>query len=638
MNIIEVIPITHEKVPETLSYFSTADPAPGAIVSVPLRTRHIPAIISTVRPAIDMKSEIRRAPYEIRKLAKIKATSFLNKTFMDNCAKLANYYATHSGAIINTLINRTLLDNASKIAPPIYNNRPKSEIVAIQGDDNDRISSWRSLIRQEFARKRSLVFYVPTIESGNWLFESLERGVEEYIFTLNSDITEKKIVETWNTIAETEHPVVVIATGSFSIMPRSDIETVVIERENDHGWIGQKAPFLDHRYAIETLTRSRGDKLYVADVLLRNETLFRTERNDISAGQPFKWRSISNAEDMFIDMKDPDAPRIPPANTDDKSDKSKFKVLSDQLLATVSANREDNTHLFLFALRRGLATSTVCDDCDTIVACNVCGAPIVLHTSANGSNFYLCHRCGDMSSADRLCDNCNSWRLAPLGIGIDRVYKEIVDKSPGTEVFRIDADTTKTPKQIRAVIDRFVQSPGSVLVGTELAIAYLPSRIDHIGIVSLDSLFALPDFRIPEKIMYLLTRFRNLAERSIIVQTRKAEEKIFEYGIKGNLSDFYRITIAERKRFQYPPYRTLIKLSIEGKKDIIAKAMSEIERDIKPYEIDIFPAFTSSGRGNSNIHGLLRIDPIRWPDQRLVNLLRNLPPSVSVRIDPESLL
>lgn len=123
-----------------------------------------------------------------------------------------------------------------------------------------------------------------------------------------------------------------------------------------------------------------------------------------------------------------------------------------------------------------------------------------------------------------------------------------------------------------------------------------------------------------------------------MVQTRKAEEKVFDCGLKGNLSDFYRTTLEERKQFGYPPFSTLIKITIEGKKDPIAKLMAEVQEILDPREIEIFPAFTATVRGNSIIHGLLRLPEGGWPNSDLIAKLRSLPPNVKVKVDPESLL
>ena len=171
-----------------------------------------------------------------------------------------------------------------------------------------------------------------------------------------------------------------------------------------------------------------------------------------------------------------------------------------------------------------------------------------------------------------------------------------------------------------------------------MALVYLTTKVDHIAIASLDSLLALPDFRIQEKIMHVLIRLRNSASRSILVQTRRAEEKIFDYALKGNLSDFYRTTLDERKKFLYPPFTTLIKITIEGKKDVIAQRMAEVQKLLSPHEIDVFPAFTATARGNSVIHGLLRLRRGEWPHLELAARLKGLSQDIKVKVDPESLL
>ena len=655
MNIITVIPLVRSKITKDLSYFTAADIPVGAIVTVPLRSKMVHGIVTKSRSAADLKSDIRNADFEIKKLSKVRSTAFFPRSFIEAAAELAEYYATTLGAVIDTLVPEVLLSNIQKIVPPLpaqasfdieHQNlksdgrpsrvRSESErIFAVQGDDADRLSSWRSLIRQEFARKRSLAIYVPTIEDCDQIYTALEKGIEGYIFKLNSDLTKKKILSNWAAISETEHPVVIVATGTFSLLPRNDIESIVIERENGRGWITPRLPYLDLRQALQVIAKKRRQTVFLADSLLRVETLHRIAAGEIDHGSPFKWRSISDARDILVSMISTSKKRTP--GEPDKDDD--FKILSPELEDLIRVANETSTQLFIMTLRRGLATTTVCADCESIVACHNCAAPVVLHTSPeNGRNFFMCHKCGERRSADETCATCGSWRLTPLGIGLDRVASEIHNKFPGIEIFRIDADSTKTETEINETMKKFRERPGSILLGTELALLRLSDRVDHIAVVSLDSLFALPDFKITEKIMYTLVRLRSQATRSILVQTRRPEEKVFEYGLKGNLSDFYRLTLAERKQFAYPPFNVLIKITIEGKKDAIADQMSAIQKLIGTREIDIFPAFTSSVRGNSFIHGLIRIEEHAWPDPELVAILRALPPTVTIKINPETLL
>lgn len=639
MNIITVIPLSRAKVADTLSYFTAQDVPIGAIVAVPLRSKSIHAIVTEVRPVQDLKTEIRQAPFEIRKLGKVKATAFFPATFLDSCKLLADYYATTPGAIIDALVADILLANAHKIPPPLptqnslwneqrpFSKKSMGEVYAVQADTSDRHSTWRSLIRQRFAQTKSIVIYAPSIEDTRNLFASLEKGIEGYIFLLHTQMPPKKLLETWNKIAETTHPVVIVATGSFPLFPRSDIDTIIIERENGRGWVTQKNPYMDLRFALETYHYAERRNVYVSDSLLRVETLHRLSEHSISEGSPFKWRSVSTAKDELIDMKEY------------KAVENNFRIVSPELEGLIRENRNNSTHLFILTTRRGIAPSTVCADCETIVSCGTCRSPVVLHTSKeSGRNFFMCHTCGERRTADENCVVCGGWRLTPLGIGIERVETDIRERFPDMDIFKIDADSTATPDKVAEVIKKFLARPGSILLGTEMALSYLPEKLDFIAIASLDSLLALPDFRIEEKIMYILIRLRNMATRSILVQTRRVEEKVFEFGLKGNLSDFYRYVNDQRKHYSYPPFGALLKISIEGKKELIAQDMAKIQKLIDPHIIDIFPAFTFSVRGNSIIHGLIKMETHQWPDLSLVEKLRALPPNVNVKVNPESLL
>ncbi len=643
MNIITVIPLTNSKVAEELSYFTSGDIPIGAVVGVPLRSRSIHAIVTAVKPAENEKSSIKKAAFTIRKLGRVRAAMFFPTQFVEVARTLANYYATTVGSVIHSLISSDILENAHRIAPPLPrqdtltmpakvtdSSSVKEGVYAVQGDDHDRMGSWRSIIRQEFARKRSIAFFAPTVEEARGIFSFLEKGIEGYIFLMHNGMTSKRIEEVWEKISNTDHPVTIITTSQFALLPRTDIDLVVIERENSRDWIGRKAPYIDSRHALELLARKRGQTVYLSDSILRVETLYRLSAHEINEGSPFKWRSISTARDEVIDMR---------RSRDGQAEKDTFRVISPKLEMLINDNIAQNTHLFIYNTRRGYAPSTICGDCQSVVTCKQCSTPVVLHTSKeSGRNFFMCHRCGERRSADETCIYCNSWKLITLGIGIDKVKEEIRARFPTIDIFQIDSDNAKTMKQIYDVLEKFKERPGSILLGTEMSLAYMRDKVDHVAIASVDSLFSLPDFRIQEKIMHTFTRLRAMATRTIFLQTRLPTEKVFEYAMKGNLSDFYRSTIEDRAAFKYPPFSVLIKITIEGAKDAIALSMATVQDMMNPYQIDVFPAFTATVRGNSIIHGLIRVDSHSWPDPDLVAKLRSLPPSVVVRVGPETLL
>ncbi len=641
MFIIEVIPIARAIGTDSLSYFTSQEIPLGAVVSVPLRKKMVQGIVIGIRSAAEMKEEIKNASFVLKKLDKVKSSEFFSPAFMETVKATADYYATSLGSVLDILVPEYILKNIGKLKKATSKTKEnekkeKGEKYVVQGDDEERYGTWKSLIRQEFAQKRSLFFLYPTIEEATYAFSLLEKGIEDYIFLLHGSLTPKVIVEVWNKIMKEKHPVVVIATGGFLSLPREDIGTLVVERENSRSYKILRRPFLDVRHVAETLSEKKDLHLFFADNFLRLETLHRheetAESDSLVEASPFKFRSLSTAHDTLVDMRQVKNHGVAQTRTS-------FKILSDEVEALITRTKDESEHMIILATRRGIAPSTVCGDCQNIVTCNTCSSPVVLHHGKNNAqNYFLCHRCGERRSTEEYCKHCGSWKLGVIGIGIDLVEEKIRDKFPGIALFKIDSDSTPDEKSIHKTLESFRARPGSILLGTEMMLQYLHDKVENSAIISLDSLFSLPDFRIQEKILGLLIRMRSLTTQSFVVQTRKPDEKVFDYGLKGNLHDFYRATIDERKKFKYPPFSLLIKLTLEGKKDEIVQTMEEVQTLLEPYEVEVFPAFTFTVRGNHILHGLIRVEKNKWVDEGLLEKLKSLPPSVIVKVDPETLL
>ena len=634
MYIIEVIPISRSIGSDSLSYFTTKLVSLGDIVDIPLRNKSVHGIVISIKKAEDIKSDIKRAGFQLKKIEKIKGNAFFEQSFIKTVSEIADYYATTTGSVLNILVPEYILNNISKLKIDKKNKKidHQTEVIkaikekyAVQGDTEERYSTWKGLIRQEFAKKKSLLFIVPTIEESDHAFELLEKGIEGYIYKLNGSLSSKNIVETWNNIMKEEHPVVIVCTGGFLSIPRNDIDTIVIENESSKSYKIPRRPFLDIRNVCEILASNKGIKIFFSDNLLRIETLWQENEGTIIQASPFKFRSLSTAKDTLVDMKKY------------KSPDSSFTVLSDEVLEMIHKTKNDSEQMLILATRRGIAPTTVCGDCQNIVLCNNCSAPVVLHSKDN-KKVFMCHRCGERRSTEEYCKICGSWKLGVIGIGIDLVIEKIKDKYPDISIFKIDSDSASSEKNAKSIIQKFKSKPGSILIGTEMVLQYLHDKVENSAIISLDSLFALPDFRIQEKILNTLIRIRSLTTKHFIVQTRKSDEKVFEYGLKGNMNDFYRNTIEERKKFNYPPFTTLIKITLEGKKEKIVEEMEQAQNILDPYEVEVFPAFTHTIKGNYVLHGLIRINSDKWPENDLIMKLRSLSPAIKVKVDPETLL
>ena len=606
---------------------------PGSLVSVPLRKRMVNALVVSVDSAREAKSEIRASDFAMKKIGELKSEPFLSEAFMKSVMDLADFSASSVGSVLNFLIPKAALENTSElkfdaVAPSLKD--LSYDQITIQSDEEERFANYRSLIREEFARKRSVFFCLPTAEDVKKAFAVLPKGIEEYTYTFYGSLAKKKLLEQWKSALRNPHPVLIIGTGLFFSINRFDLGTIIIENESSRAYKLQFRPFFDIRTFAEFFAKARGAKLLVGDAFLRTETIFRLKQGELNEFMPSKFRSLTPASHRIIDMKE-----FP------KAIDGKFEVISPPLAALIKESHSESQSFYIFAARRALAPQTVCGDCGAIVKCGRCQSPISLHLSRQGDgnqNFFSCHACGERRSAEEKCAVCKSWKLKPLGVGIELVEQELKRKFPDVKIFRIDKDKTPTAKAAEKEAEKFYASPGSILLGTEMSLAYLRNKFSNSAIASLDSLFALPDFRINEKILHLLLKIRSLTTSLFLVQTRLPDKSVLEYALKGNLIDFYREEIAARETFHYPPFTTLIKISISGTRTAVSAEMEKLRSFLLPYEAEIFQAFNEEARGVFTTNALLRLPRKSWVDRTLLKKLRSLPPEFRVAVDPESLL
>ncbi len=636
MKLLSVIPISRGINKESLSYFTGSDISVGSVVKVPLRKKIIPAIVISAEDVADVKAEIKNASFETRKVEKIKSSTLLSKEFMAAVSETAVFFASTSGSVLHSVVPKTIIEEADKIKCSIRELKGQRihEKLVIQCDDEERYATYKSLIREEFAKGYSVFFCLPTIQDIKKALEKLSKGIEQYTFVLHSLLSQKEQLELWNKAANEEHPSLIICTGSFLGIPRNDIGTIIVDKENTRSYKSQSRPFVDMRNFAETLAEKIKAKIVFGDLLLRTETIYRHTEAEIFEVAPLKFRSLTTANLKLINMRETLPGNI---ETGKEGKEPKFKLFSDDLLNLIKDNQLNDENLFIFVARRGLFPSTVCADCGSLIRCNSCGAPTVLH-KAPSENFFLCHRCGEHRSAMEKCNNCQSWRLSTFGIGIEAVEEELKERFPNIKIFKVDSDSASTHKKALDTMAKFYASPGSILLGTEMALLYLKDSVANTAVVSIDSFFSIPDFRVNEKVMNILLKIRAASSRNFLVQTRDIEQKILKYALAGNLADFYRDEIKERTSLAYPPFSIPIKITLQGDKKTVLAGMENLQKEMAPFEVDIFPAFIPIQKGKFSMHGLIKVKQGEWVDQELLNKLNSLSPSFTVNVDPESLL
>ncbi len=638
MYLVRVTPFSKSVRADHLSYFSANEIAPGSIVTVPLRKKIIPGLVLECSPIDDLKQEIKQSEFGFKKIKSVTTGALFSSSFISAAQMTARFFASSTGSIINALVPRNILTQFEMFQFTTRDNLKKPDEdknnlkYIIQTSDEERFSNYKNIIRGTFAKNKSVFFCVPTIEDAMSAQNRLTKGIESSSFIIHSGLSKKKLEETWQRISTETRPCVVIGTAKFLGVPIQNMGTIIIERENSVAYQTMTRPYFDLRKFAEAYAETAGATIFFGDMLLRAETLWRFDNQELVEYTPIKFRSLTSAETEIVDMK---------KEREISGEVKKYSVLSNKLAEIVTNAHTNNNRTFLFVSRKGLAPLVVCGDCGTVVTCRTCNAPVVLYgkNATERENFFKCHSCGEKRHAGELCKKCVGWRLITLGIGTEGVAQSIQEILPEAKVTILDKDTAKTSAKAREIISEFLKNPRGILVGTEMALLYLREPIENVGIVSIDSMFSLPDFHIKERVLNILLRARTIASHHFIVQTRQVENSIFEDAVRGNLAHFYRQEFIDRKKFNYPPFSIIIKVSAASKdRAHLEKEFAVLEQYFAPHQFQYFPAFRERVREFYIMNGVIKIPREKWIDPVLAEKLMHLGPQYKVVVDAESVI
>lgn len=643
---MDVAPLAKGGIKGTLSYFTPHAVSVGDVIKVPLRAKKVFALVVAVRDIHAAKASIKSSSFSIKKAEDPVRFKLFTSSTIEAARQLADMYATDLGSILVSLVPKTILENPEKSGLKVGKEKTedsetkeaedevletpcarakKCEVLAVQMSDDDRHAYYKSLVREVLARGSSIFFLVPTSHDIERLESELSKGVEKIVFTFSSAHTKIQIAKQWKAALQADRPIVIIATGSFLSIPREDIGIYVIESDLSSAYRLPARPYLDLRTAAEYLACAHGSTCLYGGPLLRIATIRRIQTGDIHEASPLSYRLLSSALCSIVSMK--------------KSSEYPSYILHPKLIERVQHARDRNERVFLFNSRRGLSPVVVCKDCGEMVRCEECGAPVALHAARERS--LMCHHCGARRGADYTCKGCGGWNLLPLGIGVEAIVEEVKKYAPEAHVLWLSSDAATTRTQAKKVVDEFYASGGSVLVGTELALPYLRKDIEHTAVVSIDPLFSLPDFLIHERIMNVLLAVRRSATHTVTFQTRMPEHPLFSFAAQGNLIDYVKAEIEERKDTGAPPFSIVITLTISGEANIITEEMKKIQElfyGIEGLEVSAFPTFIPAKGGNKSLTCMLTLNRKLWPHVHLVQILRTLPPYVRVIIDAENIM
>ncbi len=631
MYLVSVLPLSKKARTDNLSYFYGSDIPLGTIIEVPFRGKPMRAMVLETRSVEDVKSAIKGASFQIKKVTKVLPQCFPKELF-NPLQSLAQFYLTPLSKMIDDVVPEAIIEHLGSVTFNQTNENTPLPALFV-ADTEERIGWYKTRIRELFAQKKSMYISAPTEREAETLFGALTKGIEEHAILITSGLPKKKFEAALKKILTSEHPLCIFGTPSYATVPRIDLDTIVLEHESSQNYRRVVAPFTDMRLYIELYAKARKCSLIFADTIARVETYQRFIQSELTEIRPIMFHPELPTREMIIARE----PRVP---------RTTFAMFGEKMEAEIARAGEARARTFLFALRNGLASMTACRDCGEVLVCEYCDAPLALYKTGD-KRVFICNACKRHTPTDSSCKRCGSWNLHPYGIGVESVYEECLAKFPDRPCFRLDRGSVKNDKEARAVMEAFETSENGILIGTELALHYFTQKIPLVGIVSLDSLFYIPSFRVSERIVDLVTNIRDRVEKIFMIQTVYPDDQLLTITSKPRLTSWYARELEERKEFNYPPYTTLIKVVGFFPRNSIMQAKESLATELTEWNPDIFTGNAPDDKRFAKLVALIRLPKKEWwfPElgkgtypEKLELVLRSLQDKYAILVNPEDIL
>lgn len=630
MYVIEVAPLLRGGQVDSLSYYSATDYAPGTLLTIPVRNKEVKGLVIGSKGLSAAKTAVRAATFSLKRLPAQNNPQVLSPILVQTAQILAEKLPATFGAILFTLLPPEV-KNGDEILPAYSDQvgqHNESLVSVLTATKEDRYLTYKRRIREAFAHRGSVVFVAATNEGAAQAADELLGGIAERSVVLSGDIPKRALHKAYQAAADLSTAKLIITTPTRAFIDRPDITDVIIENASSSHYRSRVRPYLDLKTTLLLHSQLSGRRVLLGDLVHRSEDEHR-RRLEIYQTEGEEPHRISLISEMRV-IEQLDKP----------SAETPFELLSGDLLQSLTNTLKEKKNAFIYSARRGLSPVVACGDCGFIFRCPDSGAPYSLfRTTKDGEEkrWFLSPTSGRRVRAADTCSECGSWRLRERGIGIQNIHDELKKFFPAEKIFVFDHATATTAAKARVIIGNFSTTKGAILLGTSMALPYLEKFVAMSAVVSLDAVRSIPSWRVDEATFSLLMRLREISIEQVLVQTRTESDELLSLAGSGAVDKFFTEELSLREALHYPPFQTIVHLTIAGTLPSVRQLEANISPALEPFGFSFYSA-PDSVPNKTTRYALCRLEGTKSISPELVNVLKSLPMSVRVELNPDRIV
>ena len=269
--------------------------------------------------------------------------------------------------------------------------------------------------------------------------------------------------------------------------------------------------------------------------------------------------------------------------TKERRKKQMNGVFTSELIERLHDILAKDQQAIIFQNRRGYAPYLKCQTCGFAPQCLNCSVTLTYHLHYNQLR---CHYCGYKQKMLDACPACESTDMELMGFGTEKIEEDLRQILPHARIQRMDLDTTRRKYSYQQIIDRFENGDIDILIGTQMVTKGLDfGKVDLVGVLDIDRIMHFPDFRSHERAFQLITQVGGRAGRRtgkglVLIQTASPGHQLLQMIGNHDFRQFYDHEISERKKYKYPPFARLIRLTLKSQdQEVGYRAAQELSVD-----------------------------------------------------------
>ena len=671
--IIDIVPIAKISLSrdQFFCYLNDTPIKPGSLVSIPFSKRTIEGIVIQSRSDFSRLGNI-----QLKKVEKVLEENFLNANQLELAQFISDYYLSPLGVILKSFIpkrtrernknqetrnkieiakniiltreQKEAIKKISKFNPPAGGQNSKFLLYGPSGSGKTEI--YLNAIKNLKASEQALVI-LPELTLTP---QAIERyGVifgPENISVINSKISKGKYYSEWQKIKSGQAKVI-IGSRMAIFLPFQNLKMIVIDEEHDISfkqW--DMNPRYDARTVAEKLAEIHQAKIIRGSATPSLESFYKAENKKYQLIKlpPLNLIASAIGGSAFGGKNQKLETSIELVDMKKERWVKNYSTISKKLKSEIAFALKHGFQTILFINRQGLSTFSICSACKTVLKCPKCDRALVFDNSGT----YNCIHCTYKSSVIPECTKCHGIAFQNIGVGTQKVEREVQNLFPSAKIIRVDNQTNKVANFQTKVYEDFKNKKYDILIGTQMiSKGWDLPNVSLVGIIDGDAMFSLPDFSTYERAFQTILQVSGRHSRPgakisglTLIQTFNPEQKVFKLLAEKKLEEFYTQEFAERKSLHYPPFGHLIKLifqdySIKKSETETQKvyALLEKENSSKIFISEPKEAYISKIRGRFREQIIIKIKEGQLPE-KIKTILQNLPTGWLIDVDPISII